>query len=190
MTFLKFKLRNNLLSSEASIRIKHLLCKGNDLKKRTECLALTIHFGMPIGSLIYLDNIYVDTLNGSKNQSSISILNLCFKNVEKYLFIDLSYVSRIILANVCFPSHNLKTEKGRHAHIESEYRFCLFCLEHNAYSIENEFHFLMVCPPYEELRNILAFSCTGGVYVMLIRRYQTIIAASNIFIDVFAIICS
>ena len=38
MTFLKFKLRNNLLSSEASIhkkdkRIKHLLWKGNDLKK-------------------------------------------------------------------------------------------------------------------------------------------------------------
>ena len=42
-------------------------------------------------------------------------------------------------------------EKGRHMQVEKEYRFCPFCLERNVYSIENEFHFFMVCPAYKGL---------------------------------------
>ena len=45
-------------------------------------------------------------------------------------------------------------EKDRHMQVEREIRFCPFCLERNVYSIEDEFHFFMVCTAYEELRNM------------------------------------
>ena len=41
-------------------------------------------------------------------------------------------------------------EKSRHMQVEREYMF----LEGNVYSIEDEFHFFMVCTAYEQLRNI------------------------------------
>ena len=47
-------------------------------------------------------------------------------DVEKYLFIDLSYVCRKTLANFRCSSHKLQIEKGRHNDIDREYRFCLF----------------------------------------------------------------
>ena len=73
--------------------------------------------------------------------------------VEKYLFIDLSFLCRKTLANFRCSSHNLQTEKGRHQNIEREYRFCPFCLERNVYTIEDELHFFMLCPMYNDLRN-------------------------------------
>ena len=32
------------------------------------------------------------------------------------------------------------------------YRFCPICLQRNVYCIENEFHFLLVCPVYADIR--------------------------------------
>lgn len=75
-------------------------------------------------------------------------------NVEKYLLVDLSYAGRSTLANFRCSGHTLMIEKGRHMQIEREYRFCPFCVERNVYTIEDEFHFFMVCPAYEDLRNI------------------------------------
>ena len=73
-------------------------------------------------------------------------------DVEKYLSIDLNFVSRKTLANFRCSSHNLLIEKGRHLNIEREYRFCPSCLERNVFTIEDEFHFFMVCPMYTDLR--------------------------------------
>ena len=74
-------------------------------------------------------------------------------DVEKYLFIDLSFICRITLAKFRCSSHNLQVEKGRHQNIEHEYRFCPFCLERNVYTIEDELHFFMLCSMYNDLRN-------------------------------------
>lgn len=74
-------------------------------------------------------------------------------DIEKYLFIDLNFLCRKTLANFRCSSHNLLIEKGRHQNIEREYRFCPFCLERNIYSVEDEFHFFMVCPMYTDLRD-------------------------------------
>ena len=49
-------------------------------------------------------------------------------DVERYLFIDLSYIKRKTLANFRCSSHNLMIKKGRHLNIEREYRFCPFSL--------------------------------------------------------------
>ena len=75
-------------------------------------------------------------------------------DVERYLFIDLSYACRKTLANFRCSGHNLKIEKGRHHKIDREYRFCPACLDRNVYVVEDIFHFFMVCPLYYELRNI------------------------------------
>ena len=80
----------------------------------------------------------------------------CFKSnldVEKYLFIDLNFRCRKTLANFPCSSHNLLIEKGQHQNIERDYKFCLFCLERNVYSVEDEFHFFMECPLYTDLRD-------------------------------------
>ena len=75
-------------------------------------------------------------------------------DVEKYLFVDLSFVCRITLANFRCWSHNLQITKGRHMNVEREYRFCSFCSERNVYTVEDIFHFFMICPLYHDLRNI------------------------------------
>ena len=74
--------------------------------------------------------------------------------VEKYLFLDLSFICRKTLANFRCSGHHLQIEKGRHLNIEREYRFCPACLDRNVYVIEDIFHFFMVCPMYCYLRNI------------------------------------
>ena len=45
-------------------------------------------------------------------------------------------------------SHTLMIERGRHFNISRDFRNCVYC---ECY-IEDEFHFLMVCPLYENLR--------------------------------------
>jgi len=48
-----------------------------------------------------------------------------------------------------------RLEKGRHMKIDRTYmyyRFCPICLQRNVYCIENEFHFLLVCPVYADIR--------------------------------------
>ena len=50
----------------------------------------------------------------------------------------------------------LMIEKGRHQSpkVDRSFRFCPFCLKRNAYVIEDEFHFFLVCPVYTEIRNM------------------------------------
>lgn len=43
-------------------------------------------------------------------------------------------------------------EKGRHMGLDRSYRNCPFCIKRNAYTLEDEYHFLMVCPEYEDIR--------------------------------------
>ena len=73
-------------------------------------------------------------------------------NVEKYLSIDISYNYRRVLANFRCSAHELMIEKGRHLGIDRNFRNCPICLKRNVYVIEDEFHFMMVCPEYEPLR--------------------------------------
>ena len=43
-------------------------------------------------------------------------------------------------------------EKGRHTDLDRLYRNCPLCIQRNVYILEDEYHFLMVCPEYEDLR--------------------------------------
>ena len=89
------------------------------------------------------------------NESSKAEHYKCFKSlldVEKYLYIDLSFRYRNALAKFRCSSHSLMIEKGRHTDLDRLYRNCPLCIQRNVYILEDEYHFLMVCPEYEDLR--------------------------------------
>ena len=48
-------------------------------------------------------------------------------------------------------NHNLMIEKGRHNKVEHQLRFCIFCPN----CIEDEYHFVMICPVYAMSRQKL-----------------------------------
>ena len=56
---------------------------------------------------------------------------------------------RNILAKLRLSSHNLQIESGRHLKIPRPDRKCILC---NLNDIEDEFHFVLVCPFYSDLR--------------------------------------
>ena len=78
-------------------------------------------------------------------------------NFEKYLFEVKSVKYRIALSRFRLSNHTLMIEKGRHMRpqINRNDRKCGLCTN----EIENEFHFVIVCPLYEKERVIPFQSC-------------------------------
>ena len=78
---------------------------------------------------------------------------VCYKidyNVETYITcVDIDKFRRA-LANFRSSSHSLMIEKGRHYGLDRDVRFCPYC----ECILEDEFHFLLVCPLYNELRSM------------------------------------
>ena len=66
---------------------------------------------------------------------------------------------KIALSKFRLSSHSLLIETGRYTGIPTEERLCNFC---NMRKIEDEFHFLLVCPHYIELRRkyLKRYFCT------------------------------
>ena len=59
---------------------------------------------------------------------------------------------RSVVAKLMCGTSNLKTERGRHKKIPRENRFCILCQN---MEVEDEVHFILKCPFYEDLRNPL-----------------------------------
>ena len=68
---------------------------------------------------------------------------------EKYLTFIENKNHRIALTRFRCSSHKLLIEVGRHRNLERDERKCTFC---KCNTIENEYHFLLVCPLYRDLR--------------------------------------
>ena len=69
--------------------------------------------------------------------------------LEKYVN-GLEFVKfKRCIASFRSSSHNLMIEKGRHLGIPREERYCAYCKN----IIEDEYHFVIICPLYTELRN-------------------------------------
>ena len=65
-------------------------------------------------------------------------------------------------------------EEGRYRNADRNLRICQFCIMN---SIETEYHFLLVCPAYREIRNscLPAYYCrwpTIHKFVLLMTNYQ------------------
>ena len=69
---------------------------------------------------------------------------------HKELYITVIDIPKFRKALACFRSsfHNLMIEKGRHYQLPREFRNCIYC---ECY-LEDEFHFLLQCPLYENIR--------------------------------------
>ena len=78
-------------------------------------------------------------------------------------------------------------EKSRHLQIKRNLRHCEYCLRNNIFAIEDEKHFLLWCPIYEELRNThflqewLNYNTCDNLFVIIMSdtRYQIIIALAK-----------
>ena len=89
--------------------------------------------------------------SGLCNSNRLSFYNL-YKNsfcLEPYLeLIDVNKF-RVALTKFKLSSHDLAIEKGRYTNIAREERLCQHCTLN---VVENEYHFLLVCPKYRSLR--------------------------------------
>ena len=45
-------------------------------------------------------------------------------------------------------------EAGRHQNIDHNLRFCQMCLKRNVYIVEDEFHFFLVCPAFDDISEL------------------------------------
>jgi len=69
--------------------------------------------------------------------------------LEKYLYCIQTKRFRIALTKLRLSSHDLAIERGRHVHVPRNERYCRNCTKQ---TIENEYHFLLVCPKFASLR--------------------------------------
>ena len=69
---------------------------------------------------------------------------------EKYLTVVTDYKFRKSLTKFRCSNHSLRIESDRKNNIDYENRICKLCTNGK---VENEFHFLLECPFYENLRN-------------------------------------
>ena len=93
-----------------------------------------------------------------QTNQEILMANTTSSKLETYCLFKLdtsceSYLNKITLnkymSRFRLSSHNLALETGRYYNIPKENRICTFC---NMNKIESEYHFLLVCPLYAELR--------------------------------------
>ena len=68
--------------------------------------------------------------------------------ISEYLLQIKNRKYRQILSRIRLSSHQLAVEKGRHINIERNQRKCPLCIS----DIEDEFHFILICPEYIDLR--------------------------------------
>ena len=76
----------------------------------------------------------------------------------KYLDFTVESKFRIALSRFRISSYDLFIERGSYENLHRNKRICKFC---NSQSVESEYHFLLVCPYYAELRNKY-FKCYNG----------------------------
>ena len=67
----------------------------------------------------------------------------------------------------------LAIEAGRFQNIDREQRLCTFCNQHQ---IETEFHFLLICPKYIELRKLFIINYTS---FPTLTRFNKIMSSKN-----------
>ena len=100
---------------------------------------------------IRLKDMYIAELQEGVRSRTSLMLYREIKNVfeiSEYLLRIKNRKYRQILSKIRLSSRQLAIEKGRHNNIERNQRYCRLCNS----DIEDEFHFIMICPAYIDLR--------------------------------------
>ena len=87
-------------------------------------------------------------INNSPRLQSYSIFKHLFQT-EKYLDVIPEKKYKISLSRFRTSSHDLKIESGRYNSVPRQQRLCRSCAMNK---VEDEYHFLLVCPRYRKLR--------------------------------------
>ena len=95
----------------------------------------------------YLQKWY-SNINNSPRLQSYSIFKHNFE-LEQYLSVLGDKKYRTALSRFRTSAHSLRIETGRYENLPREQRLCKSCTMN---MIENEYHFLLVCPHYRDLR--------------------------------------
>ena len=96
---------------------------------------------------IYKQTWYTRLCNS--NRLSSYVMYKTEPKMENYLNNIYAEKYRIALRKFRLSSHDLTIETGRYTNVERDLRYCEHC---NQNVIENEYHFLLVCPKYRHLR--------------------------------------
>ena len=112
-------------------------------------------------------------VNQSAKLSTYKILKTQFR-FEKYLSCIYIEKHRVALFRLRCCAHKLMIEEGRYRNTDWNLRICQFC---HMNSVETEYHFLLVCPAYCEIRNscLPAYYCrwpTIHKFVQIMTNYQ------------------
>ena len=70
--------------------------------------------------------------------------------LQYYLSKSISEIHRKSITRFRLSSHNLNIESGRYKNELRSNRICTLC---NLRDVEDEFHFILKCPKYQEIRN-------------------------------------
>lgn len=97
---------------------------------------------------IYVQNWFSE-LDDSNKLASYRHYKKSFE-LEKYISCVTNSKLDLALTRFRCSAHRLLIEEGRYRNIPRDHRTCTHC---NMNLIENEYHFLLVCPKYRELRN-------------------------------------
>ena len=114
----------------------------------------------------------------TKINNSQRLLSYCrFKHdfvLENYLDNICIKKFRFALSRFRISSHSLKIESGRYENVAREDRKCKNC---NLNAIESEFHFLLVCPLYREIRKqyFKPYFCRWPT----LRKFDTLMCTEN-----------
>ena len=89
-----------------------------------------------------------------RNSSKLSIYASFKRTFGKEKYLDTLTLKKFIksLAQFRTSNHNLEIEIGRHKGLRMEERICVYCEKQNIIVIEDEYHLLLCCPMYTELR--------------------------------------
>jgi hypothetical protein len=74
--------------------------------------------------------------------------------LEPYLHLEVPHKIRSALAKFRIGNHDLYIEKGRHLNVPSHERFCKLCISMNIFEIEDEYHVLLKCSFYKDIRDM------------------------------------
>ena len=105
---------------------------------------------LPLLKLRLKDMYIAEWREGVRSRTSLMLYRE-IKNVfeiSEYLLQIKNRKYRQILSKIRLSSHQLAIEKGRHINIERNQRKCPLCTS----DIEDEFHFILICPEYIDLR--------------------------------------
>ena len=92
------------------------------------------------------------------SESTKAVFYNCFKTnikLEPHLSVIQNIKQRIALSRFRTSNHSLMIEKGRHSKIDKCKRLCVFCPN----DIEDEKHFLIICPLYSAQRKRVEIIC-------------------------------